>query len=189
MYLDVIMSNKKFKFNERDYLLYLLQHIKPSKSDKIKLNKVAFFVEFGYLHKTGHELSDASYAGINRGPVVDNYSDILEGMEKNELLQIENYRIIGLKEPGTEVPEEVSEIIDPLIEKYSNLSNGELIALSHATDSYLITTNNEKEMGNIIEKDLAALETFFEGDLRQEEIKEDNLPSIQKDNLVGYEFG
>ena len=46
-----------FKFKIEDYILYILSKIEPAKSDKIRLNKVAFFVEFAYMFKKQKELS------------------------------------------------------------------------------------------------------------------------------------
>ena len=176
----------KFKFDLKEYILYLLQRIEPKQSGKLKLNKIAFFVEFGYIHKTGKELSNAKYAGIPLGPVINDYKTVLEKMEKDGLVIIDANCIRPLKGPSLHVPEEVERIIDPLIEKYSTLSETELVNLSHMTDSYLITTGGNKKMGKLIDKKLAALESFYDDDYCEDEIDEGNLPKIDKKDIIPY---
>jgi hypothetical protein len=60
------------KLNIEDYILYILNKLEPRKSDKIRLNKLAFFVEFAFLHRFNIPLSNVEYAGIDLGPVIDN---------------------------------------------------------------------------------------------------------------------
>ena len=68
----------KFEFKEEDYVLYLLNHIKPERSDFWRLNKIAFLVEFAYLFFKEKALSNADYAAITHGPVINDYGDLLE---------------------------------------------------------------------------------------------------------------
>src|SRR3989344_5955649 len=169
-----------------DFILYLLKKVEPGKLDKIRLNKLAFFVEFGYLFKTRKPLSTANYAGIDNGPVIDRYAQVLEKMQKEKTIFMDGYKIRPLADPKTDLPEEIKNIVDPFISKYSQLTTEELITLSHATDSYKITTNNEKNMGKRIDKELAALETFFvERETEGGELRV--LPKIDKSKLVPYE--
>lgn len=184
-------SEKQLKneplFKTEDFILYILNRLAPDKSDKIKLNKIAFFVEFAYLFSKEKSLSDAKYAAIDMGAVIDSYNSILENMQKEGKITIEGYTIRPLKSPEVDVPEETSLFIDPLIKKYSVFNNNELISLSHDTDSWKITTNNEKVMGQIIDKKLALLETFFDENEATAMIDEDKLPVINKEKLIEYE--
>ena len=175
-----------FVFTTKDYILYLLEKMGGDGVDKIKLNKVAFFVEFGYILKKQRELSTTQYAGITLGPVVNDYQNILELMAKEGKLTIENNKIRTLKKPATTVPKEVMEVVDPLIEKYKLLTNTELVSLSHLTDSYNITTLGEKRMGKIIDKKLAYLETFFEETDSALETDQDLLPVVPRKGLRAY---
>lgn len=177
-----------FKFTKKDYILYLLNRIEPEKSDRYKLNKVAFFVEFCFIHNTNQELTNVSYAGIDKGPIIDGYKALLEDMASEGLVKLVGYRVMPLAKPTVEVPDHIRLYIDPLITKYTSLTNGELINLAHSTDSYQITTKAEKEMGNVINKELAHLETFFDDEV-EEDIAEDNLPPIQENKLEDYAFG
>ena len=181
------MSKKK-KLSPEDLILYILQKIEPEKSDKIRLNKIAFFVEFGYYHKKQSELSRTKFASIKLGPVINQYAEILENMEKSGQIRIDGYKVRPLTSSSTQIPSETRATIDPIIAKYSRLSNPELVALSHLTDSYKITTDNEKNMGKIIDKELASLETFFDDDPPSKISESDDrlLPKIDKNDLVKY---
>jgi len=142
------------------------------------LNKLAFFVEFYFKYKTGKDLSNARYAAIDYGPVIDDYKETLTEMESAGLVRLDEYKISLCATPAKQdIPEEIQSLIDPVIEKYIQLNNKELISLSHDTDSYKITTDNEKVMGNIIDKDLALLETFFESN-ESHEYSEDELEEL-----------
>lgn len=172
---------------KEDFILYILNKLEPEKSTKLVLNKIAFFVEFGYFFKTSQELSDAEYAGIPLGPAINDYAQILAKMEKRGKIKIDGNIVRPMQRPSVKVKDSISSVIDPLIEKYSVLSTNELITLSHATDSYKITTDNENVMGNIIDKRLANLETFY-GSNEEEILNEKDLPQFDSKNLKPYVF-
>ena len=178
--------NKNFIFNKEDFILYILNRIEPAKSDKIRLNKMAFFVEFAYIFYNNKNLSNTKYAAIDKGPVIDNYDIILKKMKKEKLIAINGYMLRPLTNSSVKPPKDVANFIESIIDKYSKLSRDELISLSHDTDSYKITTDNEKRMGKIINKNLANLESFF-CDNNNQEIDEKNLPVFDKSKLVEYE--
>ncbi|MAF20730.1 MAG: hypothetical protein CMI55_03545 [Parcubacteria group bacterium] len=49
--VEKVRQDKKTPlFKKEDYILYILNNLEPEKSDKIRLNKVAFFVEFAFVH-------------------------------------------------------------------------------------------------------------------------------------------
>lgn len=180
-------TKNSFLFKIEDYILYILNKLEPDKSDKIRLNKIAFFVEFAYIFRKERPLSKAQYAAIDNGAVIDSYDPILKKMQKEKKITIDGYIVRPLKSPEVSTPEELSFFIDPLIKKYSLLSNEELISLSHSTDSYKITTDNARVMGKIIDKKLAVLETFFDEDNVVEcEINENKLPVVDKKKLIRY---
>lgn len=180
------MAAKKFKFRTEDYISYILSKLEPSRSNRIKLMKVAFFVEFAYKAKFGKDLSESKYAAIDLGPVIDDYRDVLVKMEKRGLIKLQDCYVLLTVPSEIDLPQEISSFIDPLIDKYSKFSDTELIALSHQTDSYKITTNNERKMGGIIDKDLAALETFFEDDPCSD--TEPSLEPVDMSKLKKYEL-
>ena len=180
-------EKKQFIFSKEDFILYILNKLEPGKSDKIRLNKIAFFVEFAYLYCNKAELTKIEYAAIDNGPVIDEYDAILKKMADEKKIKIDGYIVRPQKFPEVKVPDGIAEFIEGVIKKYSPLTNSELIVLSHNTDSYKITSNNEREMGKLINKKLAALETFFEGG-EENEIDEEKLPVIDRSKLVKYEF-
>lgn len=177
---------------KENYILYILNHLEPEKSDFWCLNKIAFLVEFGYLYFKEKPLSNARYAAIDHGPVIDEYKETFASMEKKGLIITDGYKIrLVITEP-VKVSEELSEFMNPLIKKYAQMTHGELKALTHATDSYKITTDNEKIMGRIIDKDLALLETFYDEDSAQnaaaQERDEVDLPQVDISKLKKYEL-
>lgn len=181
------MVNKNFIFNTEDFVLYILSQIPPEKSDKIRINKLAFFIEFAYFFYYEKEISKTLYAAINNGPIINNYKQILDKMEKAGLIQINNYTIMPLNKPKQTPPKEIADFIETIINRYKHLSNQELINLSHSTDSYIITTKHEKKMGNIIDKHYALLENFFDT-VEDEPLSEAHLPTFNKKTLVDYDI-
>lgn len=181
------MSMSAKKISKEDLILYLLNKIGPEQATLLRLNKLAFFAEFGFIYKQQKELSDAQYAAIDYGPVIDGYRDVLTQMQRDKKIMIDKDKkhVRLLASPVISIAAEDKEILDDLIDKYSKLNNNELVGLSHSTDSYKITTNNEEVMGNIIDKDLAYLENFFD-DSSNDEISEDELPSVDRSELVEY---
>ncbi|MEK7200683.1 MAG: Panacea domain-containing protein [Patescibacteria group bacterium] len=180
------MGTKKLKLKKEDYILYILNKLEPKKSGKLILNKIAFFVEFAFLQKYNQDLSTAEYAAIPHGPVIDGYDEILKSMEKNKLVKIDGYIVRPLHSPKIDISNEQREFIDRTIERYSNFSSTELRGLSHQTDSYKITTDNERVMGKKINKKLAMLETFLMEDEVDEVVSENELPKVDRSELIPY---
>src|SRR5688572_18478189 len=182
------MTMETHKISKEDLILYLLNKIKPEDSTLLRLNKLAFFAEFGFIYKQEKELSDTQYAAIDYGPIINDYKKILEKMEKDKkiLIDKDGKHVRPLTPPQLFLSNEDKNVLDNLIEKYSQFNNNELVGLSHSTDSYKITTHNSEKMGNIIDKDLAYLESFFDESF-DEEIKEEKLPVIDRSELVEYE--
>lgn len=179
------MDHKDIKLKKEDYLLLILNHLEPEKSDFWCLNKIAFLVEFAFIYFTGNILSDADYAAIDHGPVLDNYRNIFKIMEGKKLIKTEGYKIRLISSNSINIPQEIKDIIVPFIKKYSQMTQGELKALTHSTDSYKITTKNERIMGNIINKELASLETFFEDSHDDSDIEDSSiLVDINRKNLI-----
>ena len=174
------------KFTIEELILYILNKLEPEKSDKIRLNKLAFFAEFAFFHRFNQLLSNAEYAGIDLGPVINNYDSILRDMQKNNLVKIDGYKIRPLVSPSIKIIPEHRIFLDSIIDRYSVLSKEVLIGISHLTDAYKITTKNEKIMGNKIDKRLALLETFLLDDESEKSVNEDELPIVDRSQLVPY---
>lgn len=176
---------------KESYILYLLNHLEPNRSDLYYLNKIAFLIEFAYKYFNNKDLSDAQYAAIDLGPVIDQYKDTLKKMQKSKLIKLDGYKVRLIDSKKIEIPEEIKRFTLPLIKKYSQMSLGELKILTHSMDSYQITTDGEKKenIGKIIDKDLAYLETsFFEENQDEEEEDDVDLPSVDFKKISRYEF-
>src|SRR3989344_2215438 len=104
---EKVKKRTGFSFSVEDYILYILNKLEPDKSDKIRLNKIAFFAEFAYLYFKGQPLSDARYAAIDNGPVINNYKEVLARMDKEGKITMDGYKIRPLGSPAPEIPEEV----------------------------------------------------------------------------------
>src|ERR1035437_8114415 len=124
------------KLTSEDLILYILNKLEPEKSDKIRLNKLAFFAEFAFLHRFNKPLSNVEYAGIDLGPVINDYDTILKDMESKKLIKMDGYKIRPLASPSAQLSPEYSAFVDSIIEKYSVLSKDVLIGISHLTDAY-----------------------------------------------------
>lgn len=182
------MNANKSKISKEDLILYLLNKIEPEQATLLRLNKLAFFTEFGFIYRQQKELSNAQFAAIDYGPVIDGYKEIFNKMQQAKKIAIDkNGRHVRLlTAPTLSISAADKEVLDDLIDKYSRLNNNELIGLSHATDSHKITTKNERVMGHIIDKDLAYLENFFD-ESSNDEINTEELPQIDRSDLVEYE--
>lgn len=181
--------DKVKKLKKEDYVLYLLNHLSPDQSDLMKLNKIAFLVEFAYLYHKEQPLSDVEYAAITYGTVIDDYKGLLKEMEKKKLIDVDGYNIRVITSKKVDLPEDLATFIDARIAKYAGMTNAELRAITHDTDSYLITSKNGKEFGNRIKKSLATLETFFDDNESESPLMEEKaLPKLDKSQLVPYEF-
>ena len=182
-----------FQFNTEDYVLYILKKIPYEKSTPLVINKIAFLTEFAYKFKTFKDLTDIEYAAIDYGPVINNYKKLFKKMSNEGKIEYIGEKHLSPKQdPQTETPEHIKAVIDQLIEHYSRMDVGELITLTHKTDSYIITTEGQKKiMSNIIDKDLTHLDTIIFGGNELESLPEvdlDALPVINKAELVKYEF-
>src|SRR3989344_2570436 len=111
------MSTKGIRLNVEDYILYILNKLEPEKSDKLVLNKIAFFVEFAFLQKYNRDLSSAEYAAIDHGPIIDDYEDVLKRMAKAGLVKIDGYIVRPLRSSEIDMPQEQRNFVDGVIEK------------------------------------------------------------------------
>lgn len=185
------MAGKKQypKLSKETYVLYLLNKL-SARTDKYRINKIAFLVEFAYIYQNRTELTDAEYAAINKGPVINDYKNLFEKMEKKGLLKVDGYFVRPLKDANvSKLDPETLEFIDEMVEKFNRLGTNDLIALTHSLDSYIITTKEEQVMGNVIDKSLANLDIYFDEHLDQYQegqIPIHQLPKINRDELIEY---
>ena len=60
-----------------DLLLFILGNSSPNMGIK-KLNKLAFFLEFTYIFENDKKLTNADYAAIPMGPVINDYKVLIK---------------------------------------------------------------------------------------------------------------
>ncbi len=184
-------SKKKTNLLKKEtYVLYLLNNL-SSKTDKYRVNKIAFLTEFAYIYKNNIPLSEIQYAAIDKGPVIDEYKSLFKKMEKAGKIKVDRIYVRPLKDADMRgVSPAMIKQLDELIEKFSKFDTNSLIALTHALDSYIITTKNEKVMGNIIDKSLANLDIYFDENLdkyQENQIPQNQLPELNREDLVEYD--
>ncbi len=130
-----------------------------------KLNKLAFFLEFTYIFENDKPLTGAQYAALPMGPVVDNYKLLLADMVKAGKIVKNEKADEGLEDylplsRAQEIDPEMTGFLLTVLNRYKDLSPKQLEDLSHGLDSYNITVHeNEGEMGQVIDKDLALLDS------------------------------
>jgi uncharacterized phage-associated protein len=147
-----------------DLLLFILGHSSPNMGIK-KLNKLAFFLEFTYIFENDKTLTDAEYAALPMGPVINDYKILIQNLAQNGKIaknekaddSLEDY--LPLVKPK-ELGPELTGFLLSVLNRYKDLSPKQLEDLSHGLDSYNITVHeNGGEMGKIIDKDLALLDS------------------------------
>lgn len=161
---DSVNEMKKPVIEISDLLLFILNHSNPNMGIK-KLNKLAFFLEFTYLFENDRALTNAEYAAITMGPVVNDYKVLIADMvEAGKIVQnekadqgLEDYLPVQREK---EFDPELTGFLLTVLNRYKDLSPKQLEDLSHGLDSYNITVHeNGGEMGKIIDKDLALLDS------------------------------
>ncbi len=106
------------------------------------LNKLLFYTDFGFFHLAKMSMSGATYKRLPRGPVNDQYRNILNSMEKRGKL-----RMVRIKTRGTEarllkpkktynptktiLSEDEKKMLNWTINRLGNLRSDEISELSH----------------------------------------------------------
>jgi uncharacterized phage-associated protein len=155
--------DKKAPITIDQLVLFVLNNGKPHMGIK-KLNKLAFLLEFTYLFEKETELTNAPYAAIDMGPVINDYKDLIASLVKDGAI-IKNPKADERLEDY--MPQKNDEIVDSeliaflktVLRRYEELNPKQLEDLTHNLDSYNITVHENKgKMGGIIDKELAMLD-------------------------------
>ena len=147
-----------------DLLLFILGNSSPNMGIK-KLNKLAFFLEFTYIFENDKKLTNAEYAAIPMGPVINDYKVLIKKLVESGKITKNEKADNGLEDylplvKGKELSPELRGFLLTVLNRYKDLSPKQLEDLSHGLDSYNITVHeNGGEMGEIIDKDLALLDS------------------------------
>lgn len=153
---------KKPEITIQELILFVLENCKSNMGVK-KLNKLAYLLEFSYIFEFEQALTDADFAAINMGPVINNYKDVLDQMKKKKQICINGQANNGvtdylpLKRAKIEGP--LNTFLQTVLRKYKELNPKQLEDLTHGLDSYNITVyENGGQMGAVIDKDLGLLD-------------------------------
>ena len=147
-----------------DLLLFILSNSSPNMGIK-KLNKLAFFLEFTYIFENDRKLTNAEYAALPMGPVINDYKVLIKNLVKSGKVAKNKKADNGLEDylplvKARELSSELTGFLLTVLNRYKDLSPKQLEDLSHGLDSYNITVHeNGGEMGEIIDKDLALLDS------------------------------
>ncbi|MBU0731867.1 SocA family protein [Patescibacteria group bacterium] len=147
-----------------DLLLFILSNSNPNMGIK-KLNKLAFFLEFTYIFENDKNLTNAQYAAINMGPVIDDYKVLIKKLVKSGKINKNEKADEGVEDyvplvKAKDLSPELTGFLLTVLNRYKDLSAKQLEDLSHGLDSYNITVHeNGGEMGKIIDKELALLDS------------------------------
>ena len=85
------IDNKTKLFN---LILLYISYFKDFDGIK-KLNKLLYFTDFEYYEKFSKSITGYNYIKYPRGPVIENYSEIIKEMENNKLLKKEKKEVLG----------------------------------------------------------------------------------------------
>lgn len=144
------MSRSKFD----NLVLYVC---KKSESDlklgRTKLNKLLYYIDFGYYRKTGESVSGEPYMAIDNGPVPRHMKPALGRLKSSGALAEEEIHIglprprmkpTALVEPEWDAfdQEEIS-FIDDIISRYEGLNGTDLSKMSHSEPGYLAVSWGE----------------------------------------------
>lgn len=144
-------------------ILFILNNSKPNMGIK-KLNKLAFLAEFTYLFEKETPLTQAEYAAIDMGPVINDYKDLMKRLVKEKKIVKNNQADKRLEDYLPKVKDNITNpeliaFLRTILRRYEDLNPKQLEDLTHNLDSYNITVHeNDNKMGAIIDKDLAFLD-------------------------------
>ena len=129
----------------------------PEFSDRLKLNKLLFYVDFYHYKLTGFSLTGLSYRAIQYGPVPTFYENIYtyfenEGIICSKWIKGENGSAKELFQTNSEFDSkyhsaEELETIDTIINKFKDTSSWDLVDISHNERGWMELHNNKGIIG------------------------------------------
>jgi uncharacterized phage-associated protein len=160
----------------RNLILYILAHQDYQEGGIKKLNKLLYFVDFYFYRDHESQISEASYAKAQMGPIIDGYKQIFFEMVKSGDLsetvgdEAVVYRPLRAADLGVFTPEQVDHV-SRVLDRYGKLSGRDLEWISHQQQPWVLTEN----FGDIIDPDLALLIDDEENDAETSVIGDDEL--------------
>lgn len=137
-------------------LIYLISNSNPDYNDRLKLNKMLFYIDFINYKKTGKSITGLSYRAILYGPVPANYDFIFayftekERIIESEFLQSKKSRVIEcfktLQEFDSSIfDKEELDTIHKIVNLFKDTPSWDLVELSHKERAW-IELNSSREV-------------------------------------------
>jgi uncharacterized phage-associated protein len=141
-------------------LLVYLAHKRPS-ADQYQAVKFFYLADREHFNRYGRPITFEMYYALDYGPVASTALDLIKqrpsvmkraGLNELPIKTEKKDKIIFLSEPARSVNYEVFSksdlaVFDEIIDKYGNLSFGELYKLTHSHFAYEIAWNTRRDGG------------------------------------------
>lgn len=138
-------------------LVYALSQSKAEYNDRLKMNKLLFYVDFCHYRQTARSITGLPYRAIQYGPAPTCYDTVLDRLENMEILQAQwvnrgksnqpreifqatgafNEHVFSVEENST---------IKWVVAKFKNISSWDIVELSHKESGWL---DNKEEKRKI----------------------------------------
>jgi uncharacterized phage-associated protein len=130
------IDNKTKLFN---LILLYVSYFKDFDGIK-KLNKLLYFTDFEYYSKFSKSITGYNYIKYPRGPVIENYSEIIKEMENNKLLKKEKKEVLGIDKIYT--VSKMKNMVEPDLDLFEK---EELEVIRYVLSSNLLKSGKELE--------------------------------------------
>ena len=134
-------------FKIENTVVAFVNQCQPKYNDKLKLNKLIFYADFGHYKSYGTSITGLSYRAIPHGPVPTCYDNIF-GSLTNQNILLSDWKEANnggafelftttMKPNWTVFTESEKEIIENVIEKFKNTQTWDLVELSHTEKAWI----------------------------------------------------
>lgn len=138
-------------------LTAFITNCKPEFNDRLKLNKLLFYVDFYNYKLAGFSLTGLSYRAIQYGPVPTCYDNVYTYFENEGVILAnwekgvngsgkELFQASGQFENNRHTPQEL-ETIETIISKFRDTSSWDMVDLSHKEKGWLELQSNKGIIG------------------------------------------
>jgi putative zinc finger/helix-turn-helix YgiT family protein len=138
-------------------LVYALSQSKSEYNDRLKMNKLLFYVDFCHYRQTARSITGLPYRAIQYGPVPTCYDTVLDRLENMEVLEAHwinhgrSHQPREIFEATRSFNEHVFSIeenctIRLVVEKFKNISSWDIVELSHKENGWLDNKEEKKKI-------------------------------------------
>ncbi len=145
----MMMRDYPFKFNPekaKEVLLYIVSHTPIP--DRFHVCKVLYFADRYHLEHFGRFVCGERYVAMKNGPVPSRTYDLIKAADREEVpeISVDDWQITALRDANLNILSGSDiEALDWAIEKFGNLSFGDLWRFSH-DDAVWKTTTADGEL-------------------------------------------